>query len=115
MKPSEVARALRRKATNLRPDIARGINEAAREGLIAARRASSGGYSLATLRSMGHPYSVTDPRPPAAAAIINDQGGPFARSWGVKSATLVGGSLRGSVFNTDPASRYLVGRRRPKS
>lgn len=52
-------------------------------------------YSLATLRLMGHPYSVTNPQPPMPPGVINMQSGEFYRSFqwldptpGVNGATI---------------------------
>lgn len=78
------------------------------EQLVTARleKLSSGPYSSAALRTMGHPYSRRRPRPPAAPYQINVQSGLFRRSWDVK-ARFDGETLEVTFDNTAPYARYL--------
>lgn len=72
-----------------------------------ADRLSSGPYSLADLRRMGHPYARRRPRPPLPPGVINVQSGLFRRSWHVE-AHLRGARMEVSIENRAPYARYLL-------
>lgn len=87
---------------------ARAVEEAVgAEGARIARRLSSGPYTSAMLRAMGHPYSRRAPHPPAPPSIINVQSGLFARSWRI-AARVRGLTLNVEIENTAPYARYLL-------
>ena len=73
-----------------------------KDGVDIAIQLSSGPNTLAMLRRAGHPYARRAPNPAYDPSQVNDQGGPFARSW--RSAVLWG---RPAIFNVDPIARYL--------
>lgn len=74
----------------------------AADGVNIAIRLSGGQNSLSALRKAGHPYARRAPNPSYDPSIINDQGGPFARSW--KSTMLWGCP---AIMNTDPIAKFL--------
>lgn len=68
---------------------------------------SEGGYSLAALAKLGHPYAKRAPKPPMDAAIINRQSGRFLLAWRVSPVerSLAGIGIR--VVNDAPYADYL--------
>lgn len=115
MTPEAAAAALKRRATALRPQARQALDAIVTVGERAALLASSGSLSTAQMRRVGHPYATRRSMTGLAAAFINDQGGPFARSWGIRRSQPAASGYRASVFNRDPKARFLVGRTRPKS
>jgi hypothetical protein len=80
--------------------------EAPREVLRAARVLSSGGYTSAMLRRMGHPYAKRAPNPPLPAYMINVQSGKFRDSWRCE-VKRVGQQVTLVVTNDAPYAGYL--------
>ena len=70
---------------------------------------SSGTVSLAELRRMGHPFARRAPQASPDAAIINDQGGAFRKSWRKVAPVRSGDFVTSRVVNTDPKARFMNG------
>jgi hypothetical protein len=102
----EAAEAIGRKADALKREIEWAQRKNGYLLLQAARLYSSGPYSLAALRRMGHPYARRHAAAPLDPAVINLQTGRFAASWRLES---VGGGLIGGmrVVNDAPYAGYL--------
>jgi hypothetical protein len=83
--------------------------ESVQEAYKEAIRLSQGGYSLARLAQMGHPYAKAHPNPPQDAAIINAQERVFLRSWFVSQPIVTSDGTYASVFNTAPHAIFLFG------
>lgn len=68
-------------------------------------------YSLATLRKMQHPYSVTTPMPPMPPGVINLQSGGFYRSlhWLDPKPTGIGGATIQFYSSDEEKSGWLIG------
>lgn len=75
--------------------------------LDVARQLSSGTFSTAQLRRMGHPYRHGG-RPPQNAAIINRQSGSFYRGWQIKPVETRGGRITAGLINTSPHAVLLM-------
>jgi len=85
-----------------------------RSGRIIAARArmlSQGPLSSATLRALGHPYAMRDPRPPLDPAMVNRQTGRFLSSWKYQTE-LSGNMVSLFVYNDAPWAKYMLGTRK---
>lgn len=80
------------------------VEDAIKDTLVAAEMLSSGVYTTADLRELGHPYAKRDPRPPQDAAIINRQTGRFQRSWKPKRLS----AFHAQVINDSPEAEFLA-------
>jgi len=108
MTPLEVSKKLNAISNRIKPEVLK-AEKSSNTFLLKSRIAlSSGPYKLRTLRRMGYPYAVRNPRPPMDPGIINVQTGVFRRSWR-KSIVSVGGNITMKVYNIDPKSRYMAG------
>lgn len=105
----QAAAALERKRVTLQREIVTAETQAVNETQQMFVRASSGTVSTKHLRLMGHPYAIRDPQTPLNPAVINDQGGDFARKWQKVAPRLLGGVLRSRVVNTSQVAKYMFG------
>ena len=90
-----------------------------RQGQRMAVQASSGPFSLAQLRGMGHPYrNPANPGPAPAVlldpSVINKQGGGFAGDWKSRGPdrSSDGRSLKSAIVNNNPVGVFLKGTKR---
>jgi hypothetical protein len=97
----------RRKSTSLQPFARAAEKEAAGETLTILRELSSGPYSSARLRQMGHPYRIGG-TPPMDPAIINAQTGKFRAAWRVDPPRKRADGLSTRIVNTQPYAVYLL-------
>ncbi len=81
--------------------------QAAAFALYEVRLLSTGLYTTAMLRAMGHPYATRDPKPPQDAAIINRQTGRFHDGWRISGPRRVSGKLRTKIINETRYAIYL--------
>jgi hypothetical protein len=107
--PQQIALLLRRKALQFEQAVRQAEKEAAAEALRIARELSSGPYSSAALRRMGHPYARRRPRPPGDVAIVNVQTGRFLAAWRVSGPRKTGSGLSTRLVNNSPQARLLLG------
>lgn len=107
--PQQIALLLRRKALQFEQAVRQAEKEAAAEALQIARDLSSGPYSRAQLRQMGHPYATRRPRPPADPAQVNVQSGQFLAGWRVSGPRRTVHGLTTRLVNNSRAARLLLG------
>jgi hypothetical protein len=111
--PAAAAAVLRRKAQEIRRRVRTAEEDSGQEALQIARAYSSGPYSTAQLRMLGHPYARRAPRPPGKPSVINKQTGAFRAAWRVvKTGTqirVVNDSRLAPLFSR--GTRYMI--RRP--
>lgn len=105
--PAVIARIFRRYANTMERHVREAERESVDEALQVARELSSGPYSLAMLRALGHPYARARPNPPQDAAIINVQTGVFRESWEAGVPRRRGTVMRTRLTNTAPHARFL--------
>lgn len=105
--PAVIAVVLRRRALALEREVREAEKAAAQHALQIARMLSSGPYSSAQLRRMGHPYSAARPRPPADPAIINRQTGRFLAGWRIQGPRKTTKGLVTKLINDAPQAARL--------
>jgi hypothetical protein len=106
--PKEIAVTLRRRALQMEREVRATEAETAREALKIARLLSSGLYTLARLRRMGHPYAAARPQPPQNRAIINAQTGTFFRSWKIRGPRKTARGIVTKLVNDSSVGPLLV-------
>lgn len=111
MRPAQFAVAMKRKRAAILREAIAAENRAIDETQTMFTQMSSGTISTRQLRLMGRPYAKRDPQTPLNPAVINDQGGAFAKDWRKSGAVWTGGVIRGSVRNVDPKAKYMQGTR----
>jgi len=73
---------------------------------------SSGGFSTATLRSMGHPYARAERgQQRLEPARINAQSRALVRGWAISPIERRGGTVSASLYNEAPEARFMAGTR----
>lgn len=102
---AQASAVLRRKAEAIRARTRDAEADNAQRLLNVARAYSSGPFSTATLRRMGHPYARRNPRPPGNPAVVNVQSGRFRQSW-----RLVKTPSGWRVENLAPYAKYFSDR-----
>lgn len=107
--PQQIALLLRRNLLQFEQAVRQAEKEAAAAALAIARELSSGPYSSAALRQMGHPYATRRPRPPGDAAIINTQTGQFLAAWRVSGPRKTSSGLSTRLLNNSPHAWLLLG------
>lgn len=105
--PAQIALVLRRKAQALSRAVRESEAASAADALRIARLLSSGTFSSAALRRMGHPYRHGG-NPPSPAFIINRQSGRFYFGWRLVPPRKSGGGLVTRVVNDSPQARMLL-------
>jgi hypothetical protein len=116
----EASRLLRRMGSATEAEVRKALQTTARSTKEKAQRLSSGGFSLAQLRRMGHPYAKRHGRsrrgrfqqhaaslPYGDAAVINEQSGDFKKGWRAARVTRDGERLTARVHNVDPKADLL--------
>jgi hypothetical protein len=103
----EISTYFRRRSTAFQPFARAAEKEAAEETLKVLRELSSGPYSSARLREMGHPYRLGG-SPPADPAVINAQSGKFRAAWVVQPPRKKADGLSTRIVNTAPYAVYLL-------
>lgn len=98
---------MRRAAAELPGVVTRIEQENLRDVQTVAEKRSSGGYSLASLARMDHPYARRHGIPLEEPGIINVQSGVFRRSWTSFGPYSVNDKLISRVANLDPKANYL--------
>jgi hypothetical protein len=107
--PQQIALLLRRKALQFEREVRQAEKAAAAEALQIARDLSSGPYSSAQLKAMGHPYATRHPRPPGDVAVINRQSGRFLSGWRISGPRKTKSGLSTRLLNNTPMARILLG------
>lgn len=107
--PQEVAQTLKRIARQIPKELREAEKVTLAEAHSRAFSYSSGPYSSASLRRMGHPYAHRAPNPPMPAGIINKQSVRFRGSWRRKLGSWSGGTLTSTLSNNSPEARYMRG------
>jgi hypothetical protein len=105
---NNVGGQIQRQLQALRVEIRAAERRSALDTLSVAERLSSGQVSTRQLRRAGHPYARRHGTPLLNPAIINDQGGPFARSWLLRDPQSENGEETTAIVNTDPVGDYLA-------
>jgi hypothetical protein len=77
------------------------------DALKIAQKLSSGPFTTAMLRALGHPYSRRRPNPPADPAIINVQTGAFRAGWKATGPFNSRGGLVSRLRNLSPYAGFL--------
>jgi hypothetical protein len=98
--PERAALILRRRALTFEREVRRAETEILAQAQRMAVDLSSGGYTSAMLRRMGHPYATRRPAPPQSAAIINAQTGLFRGSWRTSGPRRTGSGFKSTLENT---------------
>lgn len=112
MTPKQMAQRVEWASKRLQREVDAALVSIGGEGVRQARVSSSGPYSLAMLRRMGHPYSRRRPRPPMDPGIVNRQTGRFLRAWGRSDAHWDSGRRTVNVANFSDRAEYMFGTRR---
>jgi len=69
---------------------------------------SSGGFSTATLRSMGHPYAKAERgQQRLEPARINAQSRALVRGWAISPIERRGGTVSASLYNEAPEAQFM--------
>jgi hypothetical protein len=105
--PALIAARLRRIARRFEHWVREAERESAYEALRLAREFSSGPFSTALLRKMGHPYARRKPNPPQDPAIINRQSGDFINAWRVSGPRQTTTGLKTKLINDVRYAIYL--------
>lgn len=107
MTPQQGALKLRGKATALRKEIDKALNQSAKAGVKLGRANSSGPFSLPELAAAGHPYARRRPNPAYDPAIINVHRGRFRAGWQAVSAFAYRGGRTAFILNLSDVAGYL--------
>ncbi len=108
---SELIRRLDRVEKNLPRRIQEAEMRTVRRAQAEARKLSSGTFSTARLRQMGHPYAKRNPRPPQDEAIVNAQSGVFRDAWQTRGVAVdADGTITALVNDSENAGRLVSGR-----
>ena len=102
----EIAAYLRGCAERLRARLNEAERENVQDVLATARLYSSGPYSRADLRRLGHPYARRRPRPPLPPGIVNVQTGTFLAGWRVEGPDR---DLASRVVNETDRAEFMRG------
>lgn len=102
-----VAAYFRRRTHKLEAWARKAEQESAKEILPILYELSSGPYTSAQLKAMGHPYRIGGV-PPLDPAIINAQSGAFRAGWRVRPPRLTSDSLQTRIVNKTPYAPYLL-------
>jgi hypothetical protein len=102
-----IAMKIGEKAIRLSREVRVAERKSAENAIEIARELSSGRFSSAQLRRMGHPYRLSGTSP-QDAAIMNRQSGQFYRGWRIIAPRKAGDEIRTSLVNDSPHARLLL-------
>mgnify|MGYP001575296866 CR=1 FL=1 len=105
--PKEMGLVFRRLANTLEPAVRAAERESGEEALKVAQELSSGPYTSAMLKALGHPYATRAPNPPQDAGVINRQLGEFYNSWRLRAPRRVGTVMRTRLVNVSYHAAFL--------
>jgi hypothetical protein len=106
--PKEIALILRRRANVLEKRVRDAEEASAKEALKLAQYLSTGLYSTAKLRQMGHPYAKRLPRPRGDRAMINYQTGNFYRGWRIRGPRRTSKGLVTKLVNVSREAAFFA-------
>lgn len=101
-----IAYTMRRKALAFEGAVRDAERQSAQSALEIARELSSGRFSTAQLRALGHPYRIGGV-PPQDPAIINRQSGRFYHGWRIIPPRQSQGGLVTRLVNDSPQAKRL--------
>lgn len=84
------------------------VDVSCKKSLDKAVELSNGGYSLAQLEAMDHPYARRHGMPLLPPEIINKQTGNFQRAWKKENASVSGSKVKAKITNYDRKADYLT-------
>jgi len=108
MSPEQFAQKFRRAARSLPANVRAAEKATVADAKKQAVTFSTGPLTTRDLRQAGHPYARRDPTSPTPWK-INDQGGPFARSWTTPAPVVTPDGQVSFVVNVDPKSVFMRG------
>lgn len=109
--PDEIAAFFRQAADRLPAELLQAEADNLRTVLESARDHSSGPYSTAMLRRMGHPYARRHRRASLDPGVINVQSGMFLAAWTAYPPVMSGDSIRSQVRNDSAHADFMKGTR----